>query len=103
MNGVIQMPTIVSSTDIRYRFKKIATAVNQSGVPAVVVDKSRPLVTITPYRSTDQTYSLQIKGRPEHAIEETRRKFAHLLKGWDATATIRQMRDTRWNLSSTPR
>lgn len=96
------MPMIVSSTDIRYRFKKIALEVNRTGMPAVVVDKSRPLVKIWPYLE-DRTYSLQTLGRDPEEINKTRRRLAKYVKGWDSTAAIRGMRDNRWNLSSTLR
>lgn len=101
MNSV-QMPTIVSSTDIRYRFNKIAREVIRTGIPAVVVHKSRPLVKIHPYTNGSLTYSLQIPG-DEGDLAKHVKKYAKYLKGIDSVAEIRRWRGAGWNLSSTHR
>lgn len=97
------IPKIVNATDIRYRWSSIVNELEEEGTPVLVLERSTPKAVIFPYSQTKDFIARGTeKRKSKDPLTLWRKKYAHRFKGFDATAVIRRMRDTRWNLSSMP-
>ena len=93
-------PQIINVTDLRYRWPEVKRRLEESDQPIVVLDHSTPKAVLYPF-DQDQKISSERGKHPseKNPLIEWRKKYADQLAGWDATAAIREQRDSRWNLS----
>ncbi len=93
-------PQIVNITDLRYRWPEVEKRLEESDQPIVVLDHSTPKAVLSPFDQDRELFDKQGKrSSGENPLIEWREKYADQLAGWDATAAIREQRDSRWNLS----
>ena len=100
MNEDRVFPQIVNVTDLRYRWSKVEEELERSTTPIIVVDHSTPKAVIIPFRQAQKIFAKYRKGvAKKDPLVEWRRKYAADFADWDATAVIREQRNSRWNLS----
>lgn len=88
-------PQIVNVTDLRYRWPEVLGKLEKNKFPILVIEHSTPKAVLFPFVQAQKVLTTPTKD----PLEEWRKKYMHLFANWNATATIRKLRDSRWNLS----